>query len=527
MPLQKYSRIFTIILYLGICAGIVWQAKAVVQLLGPGGKFPHVRSYRVSVSGDVRRPGVYRVPEGTTQFEILKVAGVRPTSDLSTFNLMGAVDQNNDINVGSRDLQVELKPQPLASRLEYYYGDVVVTAKDGRTLPVREGMMVSEGDMVQTGTATQAELSIGSFSRMDIDNSAEVTLDKIGVVEGNRSVMAMFQKSGACWYTFAYTARNEQYQVLTPAVTITAGGKGANFLVEIQADQSSINLIDGLLLVEKNGGGESINLISGQTVTIYNDARPFQISRLASDLNTSERFVQLTQGKKNVSAKNLPFNFLFCGTPAVFFVASVQFDKGIVYTIHIPPRLSVEQYAQGVSTLDEAYLYGGPPFVSSIIERVLNVRCPQYCVFTKDNIIKTADLMGGISVGLNAAAARQLRTVAGTKKITSQELVRLLSPEGTTPEENVARQRQVLEAIFDGLRSKNIILTTQTVQQILSSIGSNMDPAEVMDHYVRFNATSKWTRKDIDLPVQEIREQGRIMYEPQLDRCRALLESDS
>jgi hypothetical protein len=528
MVMQKPSRIIMAILYTCLCAGIVWQAKAVVQLLGPGGKFPHVRSYRVNVSGDVRRPGAYRVPEGTTQFEILKVAGVRPTSDLSTFNLMSAVGQNDDdINVGSRGEQAALKPPPISARLEFYYGDVVMTAKDGRTLPVREGMMVNEGDIVQTESSTQVELSIGSFSRMDIDNFSEVSFDKIGVRANDRTEVSLFQKAGACWYKIAYTAKDELYRVLTPAVAITTGGKGADFLVEIQAGQASINLIDGLLLIEKNGGGESINLISGQTVTIYNDARPFQISRLAPDLSATERFTQLTQGKKSVAAKNLPFNFLFCGTPAVFFVASMQFDRGLVYTVHIPPRLSVEQYAQGITTLDEAYLYGGAPFVTSIVERILNVRCARYCIFTKENIIKTADILGGITVGINGNAAGQIKAAAGPHKFTSQELVKFLSPEGTTPEESRARQRQVLNAIFEGMRSKNIVLTTQTMQQILSSIGSNMDAAELMDCYIRFNSSGNWTRKDIDLPVQENRERGRIIYEPELERCRSLLESNS
>ncbi len=526
MALKKQPRFVTAIVYVLLLAGIAWQAKAVAQLFGPGGRFPQVRSHRVSVSGEVRRPGVYRVPEGTTHFEILKTAGVRPTSDLSGINLMSAVDQSRDINVGSREQPVALKTQPISVRLEFFYGEVEVTAKDGRTLPTKEGMVLNDGDGIQTESSTQAEFSVGSFSRVDVDNFSELTFDNMGGREGDRTVVSMFQKAGSCWYRVAYAEKAERYRILTPAVTITVGGKGADFLVDIRADQLSIDLIEGLLLVEKNGGGESVNLISGQTASIYKDARPFQITRLAHDISASERFAQLLQGKKAMTAKNLPFNFLFCGTPAVFFMTSVYFDRGIVYTIHIPPRLFIGQFAEGMATFDEAYLHGGPVFVNSLLERIMNVRLSRYCIFTKDNIIKTADILGGITATIDAKAAAQFGTTAGPHRFSSRELVSYLNPANSSPEESQLRQRQVLNSIFEGLRSKTMVLTTPTIEQVLAFVESNVDAAEAMAYYLRFTVSGNWTRKDVDLPVQENHEKGRIIYEPVLDRCRTLLESN-
>ena len=514
------------VVYMILLAGVAWQAKVVAGLFGPGGKFPHVQSYKIAVTGDVRRPGTYRVPEGTTQFEILKVAGVRPTSDLSTFNLMGPVDPNNGLNVGSLDKQVELKQQPIAARLEFFYGDVTLASKDGHSLPTQEGMVFNEGDNIQTESSTQAEVSIGAFSRVDLDNYSNLTFDKIGAQEDSRSIAEMYQKTGTCWYKVAYASKNELYRILMGAAAVTVGGNGADFLIEIAPNLVSINLMDGELSIEKTGGGESINLISGQTVKIYNDARPFQISRLAPDMSASERFTQLSQAKKTTASKSQTFSFLFCGTPAVFFLTTAQFDKGIISTIHIPAQLYVEQYAQGVSTLDEAFLYGGPTFVNSILERILNTRLTRFCVFSKDNIIKTADLLGGVTTTLDPKASSQLKVAQGARKLSSAELVRFLSPSGTTPEEIQTRQRQVLGAIFDGMRSKSIVLTTQTIQQVLSSIETNMSAPEAMDAYMRFTSGANWTRKDIDLPVQESREKGRITYEPVMEKCRALLENN-
>jgi hypothetical protein len=525
MVLKNRQQIATIILYICLLIGIAWQGKSVFGLSASGGKYPAVRTFKVTISGDVRRPGLYRVPEGTTQFEILKVAGVRPTSDLSTFNLMGPVDQTGDITVGSQDRQVELRQQPLFARLEFFFGDLTITSKDGRGMPVQLGMPLNEGDNIQSEASTQAELSLGAFSRADLDNYTSLTLDKIGADDNGRPVVQLFQKNGACWYKYSSASKNEQYKVLTKPASITVSGNGADFLLDVQPDQMVVNLMDGQLLIERSGGGEAINLISGHSAKIYNDSRPIQISRLAPDLSATERFTQLSQEKKTTTAKNPTFDFLFCGTPAVFFITHLNYEKGTISVVRIPPRLFVEPFAQGVSTIDEAYLYGGPTFINSILERMLGTRLSRYCVFTKDNIIRTADILGGIPTNVDAKAASQLHIIQGSRKLASAELVHFLSPAGISTEEQVARQRQVLGSIFDGMRSKNIVLTTQTIQQVLNSVESNMTAGESMDAYVRFTTAGNWVRKDVDLPVQESREKGRIMYEPVLDKCRTLLDN--
>lgn len=523
MAQEKRWRKATLIVYALLCTGIAWQIKAVAGMFGPAGKFPQVHSYKVTIAGDVRRPGTYRVPEGTTQFEIFKAAGVRPTSDLSSFNLMSAVEENTALNVNTRPNGVGLNQQRATGRLEFFFGDVTITAKDGRSVPTREGIGLAEGYRILTEISSQAELSIGPFSRVDMDAFSDLSFDKLGAVETDHTIFQMFQKGGICWYKITASAKTEQYRVLTPSVGITVGVGGADFLVDIQADKTLINLADGSLSIERTGGTESMNLISGQTVNIYGDGRPFQVSRLAPDLSAQERFSQLAQGRKSAAAKNLPLNFLFCGTPAVFFMVSVQFEKGVVTTVSIPPRLSVEQFAEGLKTLDEAYLYGGPAFVNSILERVFSVRVSHFCVFSKDNIIKTADILGGITTTLNAKTAGQLKMPVGQRKLLSGDLVRFLSPSGVTIEENRARQRQILDAIFDNLHSRNIILTSVSVQQILSSIESDFSLTESMDYYARFTSGSGWKFRNIELPVQETTFKGRTTYVPILDRCQAIL----
>jgi hypothetical protein len=519
-------RIVTVVIYVVLLAGIAWQATVLADLFKPGGKYIQTRSYKVNVLGDVLRPGTYRVEEGTSQFEILKAAGVRPTSDLSTFNLMSAVDENSDLSVGSLDKQVNLTKQSIPVRVEFFFGDVLVTSKDGRSTAAQQGGALTEGSRITTESSSQSEISVGAFSRIDLDNFSDLSFDKIGTQEADRNIVEMFQKSGSCWYKVSYEKNNEQYRIIAPSATITVGGNGANFMVDIAVDHVAINLIDGLLLLERSDGGESINLIAGQTVTIYNDGRPFQIARLAPDLSAQERFSQLAQEKKSTAATNLPFNFMFYSPPSALFVVSVQFDKGIISIVHVPPQLMVEQFAEGIATLDEAYLYGGPTFVNSLLERILNIRLSKYLIFTRENVLKAVTVLGGVTTTIDAKASAKLHKPVGAQKLSIQDLSGFLSAENTTPDENQQRQRQVLEGIFEGLKGKSIVLTSVTTQQILSLIESNFSTPEVMDNYLKFsNGNVNWTSKDMNLPVEETRAKGRSMYSPQLDRCRSLLSN--
>jgi hypothetical protein len=526
MAQHKKRRIAVFLVYFLLIAGIAWQTFALVEKFGPQGKYSLVRSYKVAVNGDVRRPGLYRVPEGATQFEILKVAGVRPTSDLSALNLMSAMGENGELTVGSREAGVDVRPQPVVVRVEYFYGDIAIFGKDGRSVPTQEGIALSQGDRVQTDLSSQVELSLGTFSRVDMDAFAELSFDKIVATEGDRVSLELFQKMGACWYKIAYTAKNESYKITTPATQITIAGTGADFLIDLQPDQTTINLMDGQLTLDRSNGTESISMITGQTATVYNDGRPIQVSRLAPDMSASERFTQLSQEKKGAVTRGQPMSFLFCGTPAVFFVVSAQFDKGAIYTLPVPPRLLVGQFAQGIQTLDEAYLYGGPLLVTSLLERILNIRLSRFMVFSKDNILKTADVFGGITIKLDNKGATLLKKTAGPQKLTSQNLATFLSPAGSSPEESEIRQRQVLDALFNGMRDKSIVLTTVTTGQLLSMIQSNFSTEEVMDYYLRLTTTATISERDLKLPVKEQRIKGRLSYEPDLEKCRALIEGN-
>lgn len=521
--MRKKHSIFVSGLYVVLLVAIVWQGFSLYRQLRPvyGGETGQMVD--VMVRGNVRRPGKYKVAYGTTQFEILKVAGIRPTSDLSYFNLAAQLDSTGEMKVGTLDQPVGVKEDALSARLEFFFGEMSVVGGDGRSVPQHEGLAISTGDRILTEASSQAELSLGSYSRIDMDNFAELIFDKIGVQEDNRSVVELYHKAGAIWYKMVYTKNSELIRINTATVTVSVGGTGADFFIDAQSDRIVINLMDGLLLVERTGGGEAINMISGQSVTIFADGRPFQVTRLTPDVSVNERFAQLSREKVNYLSRQMPLNILFCGTPAVFYFINVNFEQGRYMIINLPGELLIEQFANGISTLDQAFLYGGPVMVATFVERILDTRIPKYIVFDKDDLVKIAGAMGGLKATLDEHAASYLKLSPGSQKLSDQSLLKYLSPVVSGVEDARRRQTEMLRAVFTGLQNKSIIPTLMLADQIIGTTETNFGATEVMDNYSRFNEKSSWTYREAVLPVTSVRRGNRNCLEPQLEKCKTIL----
>jgi len=142
---KNRKRIARYSVYGLLALGIAWQLFRIFSpmfgLTNPDAD----DAYVVNVMGNVTRPGRYRVPAGTTDFEILKVAGIRPTSDISAFDLAQQITNNQQLQVGTMPNPVTLKKEPDKIRLEFHTSDVSVIASDGRTRQLETGMENKSG----------------------------------------------------------------------------------------------------------------------------------------------------------------------------------------------------------------------------------------------------------------------------------------------------------------------------------------------------------------------------------------------
>ncbi|HUI93246.1 MAG TPA: FecR domain-containing protein [Chitinivibrionales bacterium] len=519
------QRIARHVVYTILAAAIAWRLVSEVRPLVFPDRSGAWDNYTVTITGNVLRPGQYSVPPGTTHFEILKVAGVRPTSDISQFELARPITDNQQLQVGTMPNPVTLKREPNKLRVEFFLDTLSVIAPDGKARPVAEGMEINQGDRVVTREKSQAELSVSAFSHIDIDHSSELAADRIAAAEGGRLTTALFQKSGTVWYKIAYGAKTDLFKITTPLVNVTVGGGGADFTITINPGRTDVSTLDGMLLVERVAGSEAINLISGQSAAVYGDNRPFQVTSLGAGAAPAERFSFLTKGKTSFMTRRMPFNFVFCGVPTVYYFGSVQYQTGSFHLVRLPSETSVEEFAQGCTTLDQAFLFGGGGFVSSLVEQILDMRVSKFCVLEKDDIIRVAGALGGINnVDVDEKAAGYMHLSRGPQKLTNQQLSTFLKPTLSGLEDFKARQIKVLKAIFNEFSSKNTVLTALLAQQVLAHIQTNVSALEAMDEYGKFSEVKGWAFKEHSLPVRQGMRGGRAIADPILDSCKTLLQ---
>jgi hypothetical protein len=316
------------------------------------------------------------------------------------------------------------------------------------------------------------------------------------------------------------------FRITTSLVNITVAGNGADFTVVVKPDEIDVNNMDGLVLVERVSGTEAINLISGQSAAIFSDGRPFQVSPMSPETYPTARFSVLTKEKTNVMLRHLPFNFVFCGVPAVYYFASIDYEAGKVDIVNLPPDLDVQEFVQGCTTLDQAFLYGGGVYVSTVMEQIMNTRVPKYTVVERNDLIRIAAVLGGARVDVDERAATEMKLKMGTQKLTSAQLTSYLRLGISSVEDAKNRQVKVMKAILEGLTSKNIVLTTLLSEEILSAMQTNISPSELMDQYSKFSTVQNWKFKEHILPVKRTYHAGRREADPILEECKTLLQKE-
>jgi len=349
---RKYS-IYKNCIYALIIIVIVWQVT--LLFLGIKNRIPSeaYKTINVTVRGIVKNPGYYEVPLGTTNFEILKVAGILPTSNITSINLAAQLQSNQLINVDSLKTPAGAKAN---IRLEVFTGAVSIISSAGIDRMSQEGMTIDEGDRVLTEDNSQAELSYNTYSKIDIDNFSEITFDTMQIDSSGNNVVVTNQKAGISWYTISYTQKSEKFKTITSMANITVAGKGAEYTIEVKYSEVIINVLNGLLLIERLNSNDAINLISGQSVTIYKDNRPFQITKTSKTSNITSQFNKLTKAKTDILLQHTPLNVLFCSTPNIIYLLNIQFSNSKINVVRLPSETSVSVYVHGFSTLQEALL---------------------------------------------------------------------------------------------------------------------------------------------------------------------------
>lgn len=507
--------------YALLLAGIGWQAYRIAGHLGKPVAIEHKDHHIVYVSGNVDRPGRYRVPDGTSRFELLRVAGVRPTSDISTLDLMGQLDDDEGVSVGTLSSPAAVAARGNDVRLEFFLGDIAIRSEGGNVRPREPGLVLVQGDRIIADSASQAEISMGPFTRIDIDQRSEIVLDELPRGAADRSYQ-VYQDKGTCWYRVVYATKGERMKVVTPAATATPAGTGADFMVELANNVTRIHALEGQVTVQRPGGEEVINLVGNQTLTVFAN-RPFQVSRTASDISAQRTFAELQKERTDLVVKNAPVNFVFCTLPDNYYFISVRYDESRAVVISIPGETSVETFAQGFNTLGQAFLLGGGPFVQSMVEQLLSTRVERYCALDKNGLLQIVTSLGNITVDVDDRAARFMGLRTGRQPLDADQVFTFLKPRISGLEDTRLREERVLRSLFDAVRGGNVVVTTALAQRALSVMESNFTVPEVVGAYAKFSAKQGWSMSMAHLPGTRQRMGSSTVFTPDPSAARRLL----
>ncbi len=532
--MNRYLRILKIVIFAALTAGVLWKAIEVAN-----GLYLHSVTSRtqdntaadtiyheVKIVGHVANPGIYKVRHGISYFELLNKAGITNSSDISDIMLGNRIESNRIIRVAETETPVSAAVANQKVRLEFFWGSVELVSRDGRSMQPQPGTAIEEGTRIITDANAQTEISLNAYSRVDIDELSEITVEKIGEEKEGNVITRLFQRSGMGWFDISYRNEKERVKITTRYADITVAEQGANFTIDASYDKIVVHTIDGLLLVERKRTDEAINLISGQQVTVYSDDRPFQVRSSAVQKTPEEIFSPLTRKKTQYFLKRRPFNFMFIGIPHTYYLISADFDRRRATVVHVAPNTSVDRFAQGVSTVDQALLKAGPAFVNTLIEEIMNVRIRNYIMLNRLDILQIAETLGSVPVRVDAKAAGELNIRAGRQKLTSQQLFRFLEPGVSGWQGSYERQKRVLQALFNSLSTQEIVLRSVIIRQLLAETESNFNWKEVVDKYSKFKSQTGWNFKYEQLPVSHTTRDNRTYLIPDLKDARNLLNPE-
>ena len=415
-----------------------------------------------------------------------------------------------------------------AARLEFFLGTVNVNARGGARRPQTAGLFVLPGDTVRTDTSGQAELSVGPYTRMDLDHGSEVAVERVGAAEGERRVTQFTQRSGTVWYRVVYNGRAERFTVATPFGTATAAGSGADFMLQVEAASLRAHALDGVLLLTRPDGSEAVNLAAGQSATVWSDSRPFQVGRTSADVSAGRLFAGLQQNRATAAqpAVDQPISLVFSTLPQMFYFITVQFTTLTVQVVQVPAETSVEPYAQGFTTLAQASLLGGGPFLASLMQQLLGVPVDRYCMLGSTNLLQLAATLGNVTVPVDEKAAAFMGLKPGLQPLNPDRLLTFMKPRISGFEDSRQRQRVVLRALFDAVRGKSIVVTALLADRAITTMQTNFTPAEVVNDYRRFAAREGWVFKTSVLPGSYVTTSTGTVYQPDIDGARRLLSGE-
>ncbi|MGI6090860.1 MAG: LCP family protein [Saccharofermentanales bacterium] len=163
-------------------------------------------------------------------------------------------------------------------------------------------------------------------------------------------------------------------------------------------------------------------------------------------------------------------------------------------TVAIPGR--------GLDSLNHSYSYGGPNLLVKTIEHNFRFKVDGYVVFNFGAFTKCINALGGVNISLTAAEAGQLGlSGAGSYNLSgSQALAFARIRRMDSDFRRTGRQRQVINAVLNKLRSSSASSINAFVNATLPNIGTNISHGEITSILSKSGTYLGYGRRELMVP---------------------------
>lgn len=250
-----------------------------------------------------------------------------------------------------------------------------------------------------------------------------------------------------------------------------------------------------------------------------------------SDEEFNEDFdLNVNTSLENSNVKNIALFGVDCRTTDykgcrsdVMMILSYDMKKNDVIVTSLVRDTYVEIGDRGFDKLNHAYAFGGPELAIQTINKTFDLDIKDYVTVDFWTVEKIIDAIGGVEVyiseeelpqvnvyidGLNnesGTSSGKLLKSAGTQILNGRQAVAYMRVRyvGDGDFERMQRQRKVMEASLEGLKSLSLTQMLSLVNNMLSDVKTNLSKSEIVSLVTNVATKGIPTMEQLQIPTRD------------------------
>ncbi|OGJ90891.1 MAG: hypothetical protein A2268_09620 [Candidatus Raymondbacteria bacterium RifOxyA12_full_50_37] len=456
-----------------------------------------VREIAVKIEGNVKKPGTYYIPYGTSRFEVLRVSGISSNSDINNLDVLALAQDGENIQVGTLSKNVTVKSNAAtpfvgnAAAINFFTGKLAVI-RGGAAITAKPSMSLKPDDKLICDAGSMAEIKLGDGSIVDLRKNSELTIKALYSTNAVGELVLNFDLSkGSLWSFIKPLPENMRCFFSTPHMV--AEIKGTEISISVDGTKSSVSVTKGFVFASKEGADQGINVTEGQTAVVYADPDKEVSVGPSADVEVFAADEKKFNDEKNKYLVTSEVKrILYLGLPDYYMVLEINPSQPVVNILRVDPTTSVADWVEGINELGKVYLYGGIGLVTSLVERIADRKIDHYMVHERNDVVEFIDNMGGVSVILDKSSAEHLKMSPGLQKLDGLNAILFMAPGKEGRGSSMERQNQVLQALMKSLSEKKTVFSVPLAGKLIAKVDTDIDVNYLLGWNQTFESRENW-----------------------------------